>query len=191
MLILLINSSSIWNVDVILELQWPSWDIYLRDEATSWGCWKNTEGFGHLMITWSFWSSPGLPSFTWERKKLSCIRIIIFFLYLRIGVWLFQWLFLCSLSFWHFVWRTVWYKRDYVRFHANLGKILKITGINYGPSPFLLQPISSVPTFGKSTYPLFCPCLSMLGREVAQSRMGDHLQGSARSRTLPLTFFFL
>lgn len=110
--------------------------------------------------------------------------------YLRIGVWLFQWLFLCSLSFWHFVRRTVCYKRDYVRFHANLGKILKITGINYGPSPFLLQPISSVPTFGKSTYPLFCPCLSVLGREVAQSRMGDHLQGSARSRTLPLTFFF-
>ena len=77
-----------------------------------------------------------------------------------------------------------------MRFHANLGKILKITGIYYGPSPFLLQPISSVPTFGKSTYPLFCPRLSMLGREVAQGRMGDHLQGNARSRTLPLTFFF-
>lgn len=25
MLILLVNSSSIWNADVILELQWPSW----------------------------------------------------------------------------------------------------------------------------------------------------------------------
>lgn len=67
---------------------------------------------------------------------------------------------------------------------ANSGRALRITGINYSPSPSLLWPVS-VTTFGKVLLPLFCPCLSMLGGEVAQGRMDNCPQGSARSRTLP------
>ena len=54
MLILLVNFSSVWNVDVILELQWPSWISVLEMKPHLEAAGKTQKGFGHLMITWSF-----------------------------------------------------------------------------------------------------------------------------------------
>lgn len=55
MLILLVNSSSVWNVDMILELEQPSWTSVLKMEVIHLeDVGKTEKGLGYLRNIWSF-----------------------------------------------------------------------------------------------------------------------------------------